>query len=256
MTASARPRSRERRRRCRRPSCTRVTALLSRYMTRAGRGWRATGRRSLSRQADRRQPHTQSSGMANCGGPAGVRSTDGLHDRRNGARRDPEDRRQTIDRDHQHVLITPLHSTSSNETQDPQRAAATPPSPAARQPGRLLVQTGEVTSVVGPGFGLDHNPDPGGGDRHRVDVAPALPGQRMSQPPALSVEGLECALHFVLRASADATTTSKRKPMASVEPERCGCEEQQPGERRRSCARGQKPEQPGDDASQARFASV
>jgi hypothetical protein len=84
--------------------------------------------------------------------PAGSRSRPGLHDGRNGARRHPEDRRQTMDRDDKHVLLTPLHSTSSNETQDRQSAAATPSSPAPRQPGRLLVQTGEVTSLVGPGF--------------------------------------------------------------------------------------------------------
>jgi hypothetical protein len=70
---------------------------------------------------------------------------------RDGARRDPERRRQVIDRDHQDVVLTPLYSTSSNEAQDRQRAAATPPSPAARQPHRLLVRQGEMAPLVGPG---------------------------------------------------------------------------------------------------------
>ena len=73
----------------------------------------------------------------------------------------------------------------------------------------------------------------------------------MPQPPALRLQRRERALDLVLRASADSTATSERKPVASVEAEPDGCEEQQPGERRRSRARDRKPEQRGDDASQA-----
>jgi hypothetical protein len=83
--------------------------------------------------------------------PGRSRSGAGLNDGRDGARRDPERRRQVIDRDHQDVVLTPLYSTSSNEAQYRQRAAATPPSPAARQPHRLLVRQGEMAPLVGPG---------------------------------------------------------------------------------------------------------
>ena len=75
----------------------------------------------------------------------------------------------------------------------------------------------------------------------------------MPQPPPLRLERGERALHLVLRAGADSTATSERKPVPSVETQPDGGEEQQPAERRRSRARDHEPEQPGDDASQRRL---
>jgi len=114
--------------------------------------------------------------------PGGAASAAGLNDARDGARRDPEHRRQAIDRDHQHVVLTPLHSTNSNKAQNCQSAAAAPPSPAAGRPHGLLGHAGEVQTFVGPGLRLNDNADTGGGDRDRIDVAPTFPGQRVSQP--------------------------------------------------------------------------
>src|SRR5664280_701740 len=89
-----------------------------------------------------------------------------------------------------------------------------------------------MATVVRSGFYLDRDRNAGGRDRHRVDVSPALPRQRVPQPPALRPEGGERALHLVLRASAYSTATSERKPVASVET------------------------QPGDHASQRRLSGV
>src|SRR5450755_2829800 len=105
----------------------------------------------------------------------------------------------------------------SDEAQDRQHAVATPPSPTTGQPCRLLVHPGKVTRVVGPGLGLDYHRHPGGGDRHRIDVSPALPGEGVPKPPALRLKRGERPLDLVLRASTDPTATSQRKPPASVE---------------------------------------
>jgi hypothetical protein len=112
------------------------------------------------------------------------------------------------------------------------------------------MDTGEVTPVIAPGLGLDRDRHAGGSDRHRVDISAALPGQRVPKPPALRLEGGERALDLVLRASADPTATSKRKPVASPEAQPDGRQKQQRGERRRSRPRGREPEQRGDGASQ------
>ena len=70
---------------------------------------------------------------------------------------------------------------------------------------------------------------PAGAIRHRVDVSPALPGQRVPKPPALRVEGGEraCASSSERRLDYD----EQVKPAASVEAQPDGREEQQPGER-------------------------
>ena len=83
-------------------------------------------------------------------------------------------------------------------------------------------------------------------------IAPTFPGQRVSQPPALRLEGRERALDLVLRASANPAATGERKPVAGVETQPDRGEEQQPAERHRSRARDHQPEQPGDHASQRR----
>ena len=95
------------------------------------------------------------------------------------------------------------------------------------------MDTGEVAHVVAPGLGLDRDRHAGGGDRHRVDVSPASPWQRVPKPPALRLEEGERAMHLVLRAGADSTAIRERKPVPSAEPQPYGCEEQQPAERRR-----------------------
>ena len=96
-----------------------------------------------------------------------------------------------------------------------------------------------MATVVRSGLRLDRDRNPGRGDRHRVNVSPTLPRQRMPQPPALRLQRRERTLHLVLRASTDAATTGEREPVASVEAEPERGEEQQPGERRRSRARRQ-----------------
>jgi hypothetical protein len=113
-----------------------------------------------------------------------------------------------------------------------------------------------MATVVRPGLRLDRDDDADRRDRHRVDVSPALPRQRVPKPPPLGLERGERALHLVLRAGADSTATSERKPVSSVETQPYGWQKQQPGDRRRSRARDHKSEQRGDDASQARFAGV
>jgi hypothetical protein len=64
------------------------------------------------------------------------------------------------------------------------------------------------------------------------------------------------ALHLVLGPSADSTAASEPKPVASVEAQPDGREEQQPGERQRSRARTHKSEQRRDGAGQRRLAGV
>src|ERR1035437_3273573 len=60
-------------------------------------------------------------------------------------------RHQAIDGDDEDIVLDALHPTYSDEAQYRQHAVATPPSPTARQPYRLLMDTGEVAHVVAPG---------------------------------------------------------------------------------------------------------
>ena len=170
--------------------------------------------------------------------------------------RDAKDIRQPVDRDNEHVLLDSLDTPGANQAYDAERPVACPPSSAPRQPVGLLPHSSDVTCFVRPRLGFDRDDDPGRGDRNGVNVATAMPGQRMPQPPPLRPERGERAPHLALRASADSTATSERQPVPSVETQPCGCEEQQPGERRRPRARHHKPEQRGDDASQPSFAGV
>jgi hypothetical protein len=62
-----------------------------------------------------------------------------------------------------------------------------------------------MATVVRSGLRLDNDRNAGRGDRYRVDVSPALPGQRVTQPPALRPQRRERALDLVFRASADST---------------------------------------------------
>jgi len=87
-------------------------------------------------------------------------------------------------------------------------------------------------------------------------IAPTFPGQRVSQPPALRLEGRERALDLVLRASANPAATGERKPVDGVKAQPGGREEQQPAERRRSRAPGREPEQHSRDAAQPRLAGA
>ena len=103
---------------------------------------------------------------------------------------------------------------------------------------------------------LDRDRNPGRGDRHRVNVSPTLPPQRMPQPPALRPQRLKRTLHVVLRASTDAATTGEREPVASVEAESERGEDQQPGERPRPSARDKQREQRRGDAPRRRPAGT
>ena len=85
------------------------------------------------------------------------------------------------------------------------------------KPRRLLAHPSEMAPVVRSGLRLDRDRNPGRRDRHRVDVSPALPRQRVPKPPPLRLERGERALHLVLRVGADSTATSERKPVPSVE---------------------------------------
>ena len=111
--------------------------------------------------------------------------------------RNAEEREQSVDRDHEDILLDALDATDSDQAQDGECAVTGPSSPAARQPRRLLVYTGEVIRVVDPGLRLDRDRDAGRGDRDRVDVSPALPPQRVPQPPPLRHEGGKRVLHLV-----------------------------------------------------------
>jgi hypothetical protein len=122
-----------------------------------------------------------------------------------------------------------------------------------RPPGRAPERDGAGRTTWSS---FDHDGNAGGRARHRVDVSLALPRQRVPQPPPLRLEKGERPPHLVLRAGADSTATSERKPVPSVETQPDRGEEQQPGQRRRSRACNHKPAQRGDDASQARFAGV
>jgi len=78
------------------------------------------------------------------------------------------------------------------------------------------------------------------------------------KPPPLRLERGERALHLVLRTSADATTASEGEPVASVDAQPDGHDEEQPGDRRRSRGRDRdrEPEQRQDGATKSRLASA
>ena len=138
-------------------------------------------------------------------------------------------------------MLDPLDAPRPNDAHDAERPVACPPSPASRQPRRLLAHPSEMTSFVRPGLRLDRDGDPAGRDRHRVDVSPALPRQRMPQPPALRLQRCERALDGVLRAGPDPAAASEREPVAGVEPESERYEEHEPPSDRRTHADERQP---------------
>jgi hypothetical protein len=91
-----------------------------------------------------------------------------------------------------------------------------------------------MATVVRPALRLDRDGDADRRDRHRVDVSPAVPRQRVPKPPPLGLERGERALHLVLRAGADSTATSEQKPVSSGETQPYGYQKQQPGDRHRA----------------------
>ncbi len=143
-----------------------------------------------------------------------------------------EDLRQPVHLDDD-VLVDALDASRTDEAHHAKGAAARPPSPMSCEPRRLVVPAGEVTLVVGPGLGLDRDRWPGWGDRHRVDVAPGPPRQRVPKPPPVHPESGDRALHLVLRACPDPAPTNERKPVASVHAQPDGREEREASERRR-----------------------
>ena len=138
--------------------------------------------------------------------------------------------RQAVDRDHQNVVLDALDAPRTDKAHDGECAVAGPSSPAPRQPRRLLAHPSEMTSVVCPGLRLDRYRDPVRGDRHRVDVSPTLPRQRMPQPPALRLQRCQRALDGVLRAGPDPAPASEREPVARAQAERSGDDEQAHGD--------------------------
>ena len=60
---------------------------------------------------------------------------------------------------------------------------------------------------------------PLGRDRHRVDVSPALPRQRVPQPPALRLQRCERALDGVLRAGPDPLRRASESQWRAYKPE-------------------------------------
>ncbi len=108
-------------------------------------------------------------------------------------------------------------------------------------------------SVVRPGPGLDRDGDPAGRDRHRVDVSPTLPRQRMPQPPALRSQRCQRALDGVLRAGPDPTPTSEREPVARAQAERSGDDEKAPGDKTSTHAGGPQAKEGGADRPDPRF---
>ena len=106
------------------------------------------------------------------------------------SRRRSKDVGQPVDRHHHDVMLDALDAPRTDQTHDAKSAATCPPSPASRQPRRLLSNSSEVTHVVRPRFGLDRNRDAGGSDCHRVDVALATPTSRSAEgasPPPRGV---------------------------------------------------------------------
>ncbi len=110
--------------------------------------------------------------------------------------------------------------------------------------------------VVRPGLGLDRDGDPAGRDRHRVDVSPTLPRQRMPQPPALRLQRCQRALDGVLRAGPDPTPASEREPVARAQAERSGDDEQAHGDESRTHAGGPQAKERGADGPDPRFAGA
>jgi hypothetical protein len=135
--------------------------------------------------------------------------------------------RQPVDRDHENVMLDALDGPRADQTHDAQGTVSCPPSPASRQPRRLLAHPSEMAPVVGSGLRLDCDRNPGRGDRHRVDISRSLPPKRVPQPPALGPERHECTLHVVLRASTYATPTGESEPVASADTEHHGEHQEQ-----------------------------
>ena len=110
--------------------------------------------------------------------------------------RDAEDIGQPVDRDNEHVLLDSLDAPGANQAHDAERPVACPPSPAPRQPVGLLPHSSDVTCFVRPRLGFDRDDNPRPGDRNGVNVATAMPGQPMPQPPPLRPERGERAPHL------------------------------------------------------------
>lgn len=67
-----------------------------------------------------------------------------------------------------------------------------------------------------------------------IDVAVALPGQRVAQPPSFAFEDAEGALHLGFRVRADARAVCQACPVAGVDAEPGGDHEQRRGHRQKA----------------------
>jgi len=81
--------------------------------------------------------------------------------------------------------------------------------------------------------------DPRWGDRDAVDVAGALPVERVADPPAFPLQRRQRSVHLGLRARADARTGSEPQPMAAGYHEADRGQQQQDGESERAVCEGE-----------------
>ena len=84
--------------------------------------------------------------------------------------------------------------------------------------------------VVAPRLRFDREADAAGRDRHRVDVSRAPPPESVPYPPSLGLKRCENTAHLVLRLPAHPAATGQTEPVARVEAEGDGGEQQQPSE--------------------------
>ncbi len=149
-------------------------------------------------------------------------------------------------------MFCALDPPGSNDAKNRHCTTPAPPSPAARQPPRLLPHPQEVTIVVGPGLRLDRERNATRRDRHRVDVSAPPPVQRMPHPPPVPLKDGKRPPHLVFRPGPDPASSSETEPMARVEAEPDSGEEKQRGHRHRANAHEHEGEQRGAGAARRR----
>jgi hypothetical protein len=102
-----------------------------------------------------------------------------------------------------------------------------------------------MATVVRSGLRLDRDRKPGRGDRHRVNVSPTLPRERVPKPPPLRRERGERTLDLVFRACTYTTATREFEPVPRIQPEPDRGNEQQRADQSGSRAEDKQPEQRG-----------
>jgi hypothetical protein len=82
-------------------------------------------------------------------------------------------------------------------------------------------------TAVGSGLRLDHDRDPGRGDRHRVDISWPLPRKRVAQPPALGRSGITARCTSSSEPAPARLRPGERDPVASTDTEHHGNDQEQ-----------------------------